>query len=85
MTEQVEDRDAESVGDSLDRLQREVPFSALHAAQVGAVDAEDVREGLLAQAPPCSECSDSVPDRPLQLTFHREELGKGATCQSTDR
>jgi hypothetical protein len=62
--------DAESLRESLERLQGQVALPALDTAHEGAVHADLVGEFLLAQAALPAQASDVAADDVLQVTFH---------------
>jgi len=55
----------DAAGDALEALERQVALSSLDAAHVGAVDAELVGEGLLAEAAGLPVGAQVAPDAPL--------------------
>ena len=50
MADQRFDINFETISEPFDSLQREVPFAPFQSAHVGAMDAEEVGEGFLAEA-----------------------------------
>ena len=68
--QQLEGVDVDEFGDAFQRPERQVALTALQAAHVGAVDANEVGEGLLRQAelPPVEP--EVAADSPLEITFH---------------
>lgn len=68
-----------------DRPERQVALAPFQTAEVGAVDAEDVGEGLLGQATVVPVATEGLADGPLQIAFHDvKRRCRGATCRSTD-
>jgi hypothetical protein len=59
-----------SAGDALHALECQVALASLDAAHVGAVEAQDIGERLLAEATGLSKCSQVAAHRPLQIAFH---------------
>lgn len=62
--------------DPLQALQGQVPLATLYPAHVGAVDAEDVGEGFLAEAPFVTVGAEVPPYGLLEIAFrHAVETG----------
>ncbi len=61
---------ADTTRQALQALESEVALATLDAAHVGAVDAEHVREGLLAQAESLAMSPQVVANSPLKIAFH---------------
>ena len=74
--EQIEGPQAQSSGDFLHRLQREVPLSALDRAHVGAMHSEHFGEVFLAQTALDSVRAQVHADGLLQLPGHAEEFAR---------
>src|SRR5665647_1758233 len=74
---------AHALREPLHRAERQVPLPSLHATHVGAVDAEDVGELLLAQSARDPVGPQVASDDSLQLTFHTGQRWLVATHPST--
>ncbi len=68
--QEIERIDLDARGDPLHGLQRQVPLAAFNPAHVGAVDAEDVGEGFLAEATLFAVAAEVATQRLLQVAFH---------------
>jgi len=68
------------LGEAFEALESEVAFASFEAAEVGAVDAEPVREGFLAQAQGESVGAQVLPHDALEIADgHAFERSLGAT------
>src|SRR5258708_3582710 len=67
---------AERGGQSHDVLQRYIPFSTLHASNVGAMDAGFRGQGLLAQAGSLAQSPQSPPKLPENVSVHLQQFRK---------
>jgi hypothetical protein len=61
---------SDPLGDPLEALERQVPFAALEAAQIGTVDANEVREPLLTKPLRLPIRSQVAPDGSLKVALH---------------
>lgn len=66
--------DVRLVSDPLQALEGQVAFATLHAAQVGAVDAEQVGEGFLAETASVAVASEVLADGALEVAFHGPKI-----------
>jgi hypothetical protein len=69
----------ESVGDALNAPERQIALASLNAAHVGAVDAQNIGESLLAQAPGTTVGPQVAADHALEIAFHIRERSLPAT------
>src|ERR1700682_5636285 len=70
LREQLQDVDLETLGNSLQGLQSEVPFTSFKAANVGAVVTDDLGEAFLGEAAGLPVGPRFLADRPLQTPLH---------------
>jgi hypothetical protein len=82
--QQAERVHAEPACEAFDAAQRQVVLAALEAADVGVVDAQQLGEGLLAEAALVPVRTKVARDGPLKLAFHRTEPFRSAGYRSTE-
>jgi hypothetical protein len=68
--QQRERIDADATGEAFQTPEREVALATLDAAHVGAVNAERLREILLAQSERLTVCPQVPAHGPLKIAFH---------------
>jgi hypothetical protein len=67
------------LSDALDALQRKVPLATLNAAHIGAMEAKNVGERLLAEALRRTVGAQVAAHRLLEIAFHVWERSRSAT------
>jgi hypothetical protein len=72
MFQEVERVDVKLGGQLFDALEGQIAFAALQSACVGAVEAEHVGEGLLAQTTRLTDSAQILSHDPLKLAFGQE-------------
>jgi hypothetical protein len=82
--EQAHRIEPDSTGDAFDAAQRQVVLATLDAAEIGPVDADDVRKSLLTEALRLSIGPEIPPDGQLKFTFHVGERSRSAAFWSTE-
>jgi hypothetical protein len=82
--EQLNRVDVDGLGDALEAPEGQVALTALKAAHVGAMYADDLGESFLGQASLHAVEPQVRTHDALEITFHSSPRFRGATCRSTD-